>query len=487
MQSPFHPAIPMERDKDLYNVYLDNILNRAGHNLSDSQCTAKLGRDALALQNLLHQAPHDIDNIRAHIITTVETLLLTVNNTGVTKTYSPCILIAHLNEDPQNLNITMSNLIQQILHLMTDRQPGTRIDNLANMLEKLDCFIEAALKTGQFKNFDQYVILALEYHQFWPILNVQRQEYINNFIDYKYQLEMKSIFPLKYELENDRSNPVARLVRVHGFQDKSTKRMELVELSSQLMAMAKTKAIAGYQPQSEGQQTVIMAISKACGWPDRKINIHNDHTFLPLIISKIKPPTFSEAWALTLPSYELPTLLPADTRPTTHVTLQPPRPVGGPLTRTTPKSRAVPVIQNKGQAVPVIRPTSLIPPSTPATGVSAVYCETPDCYPLTPVKARELTKSSTRKKLFDISNIPHDNIPAQQNCTEHHWQPPQYTTVLPQFQPEPAQNNTENHVTWNLSFDEHGVLQEFIGPPEAQQEFIGLPGVHYSPISPAGF
>ena len=250
--------------------------------------------------------------------------------------------------------------------------------------------------------------------------------------------------------------------------------MELVELSSQLMAMAKTKAIASYQPQPEGQHTVIMAISKACGWPDRKINIHNDHTFLPLIISKIKPPPFSEAWSLTLPSCELPTL-------------QPPQPVGGPLTRTTPKSRAVPVIQNKGQAVPVIRPTSLIPPSTPTTGVSTVYCETPDCYPLTPVKARELTKTSTRKKLFDISNIPRENIPAQQNCAEHYWQLPQHQPDIPQFHPEQAQINTENHVTWNLSFDEQGVLQEFIGPPGAQQEFIGLPGVHYSPISPARF
>ena len=166
MQSPFRPIIPMESDRDLYNTYLDYILHQSGHNLTEAQCGAKLGHDALALQSQLHNAPHDTDNVRSHIIKTVETLLLTVNNTGITKIYCPHLLIAHLKEDPQLLNRTLSNLIQQILSHLSNKQDGSRIDNLANLLEKVDCFIEAALKRGQFNNFDHFATITMEYHNF---------------------------------------------------------------------------------------------------------------------------------------------------------------------------------------------------------------------------------------------------------------------------------------------------------------------------------
>ena len=161
MQSPFRPTIPMESDRDLYLTFLEYILHRSGHQLTEAQCGAKLGRDALALQSQLYHAPHDTDSVRNHIITTVETLLLTVKNTGITRFYCPHLLIAHFKEDPQILNRTLSNLIQSILHHLSNKQEGSRIDNMANLLEKVDCFIEAALKRGQFTNFDHLATLAM--------------------------------------------------------------------------------------------------------------------------------------------------------------------------------------------------------------------------------------------------------------------------------------------------------------------------------------
>ena len=71
MQSPFRPNIPMESDRDLYHIYLEYILHRSGHQLTEAQCGATLGCDALALQSQLYHAPHDTDSVRNHIITTV--------------------------------------------------------------------------------------------------------------------------------------------------------------------------------------------------------------------------------------------------------------------------------------------------------------------------------------------------------------------------------------------------------------------------------
>ena len=106
MQSTFRPIIPMESNRDLCIQHISGL-----HPISvrsQPQCGAKLGHAALALQSQLHNAPHDTDNVRSHLIRTAETLLLTVNNTRITKIYCPHLLIDHLKEDPQLLSRTLS-------------------------------------------------------------------------------------------------------------------------------------------------------------------------------------------------------------------------------------------------------------------------------------------------------------------------------------------------------------------------------------------
>ena len=450
MQSPFRPVIPMENDKNLFNTYLDYILHRSGSQLNEAQCGATLGRDALALQAQLYNAPHDTDNVRSHLISTVETLLLIMNNTGLTRFYYPNLLIAHLEEDPQVLNRTLSNTVQAILHQLTNRQ-GDKVDDMANLLEKVDCFIEAALKRGQFTNFDNLSTLALEYYNFWPVLREQRAAYIATQPGYKYQLEHQSIFPLKYELVNNRDNPLSRLIKLHGFHNEPVPRyLDMLEVNSQLNSMAH------YMPNNQepnSQNNAIAAIARITNWPERKLNKNNPFTFLPLIVATIKPPAFSEAWAVAQPSRELP--------PLHHST-------ANRAVRTVPRRRAVPNIQQQAQPVPVIRNTGIVPPATPITGISSVYSETPDCISPTPARAAHPHAGATaRKKLFDISNTSHANTPTTDDwCTPLNITPP----CCQEFS-----GNKENFVTWNLNTEDREILQEF----------IGLPGVHYSPISPA--
>ena len=274
--------------------------------------------------------------------------------------------------------------------------------------------------------------MAMEYHNFWPSLLEQRTDYITNQPAYQYQLEQQSIFPLKYELVNNRDNPLARLIKVHGFHDHPTKYMTLLDLNSQLNMMAHHMPDNQHVPDS--QNTAIAAIAKITGWPERKLNKHNSYTFLPLITATIKPPTFSEAWAAVLPSCELPPPQPAPTATDRVV-------------KTAPRRRAVPHIQQQAQPVPVIRSVGIILPATPVTGISAVYCETPDYNTPIPVRNTEPPlRAASRKKLFDISNTPHINTP-----TTDTWCTPLWET--PQFNQEPDCNK-ENIVTWNLNFDE---------------------------------
>ena len=229
--------------------------------------------------------------------------------------------------------------------------------------------------------------------------------------------------------------------------------MTLLDLNCQLNLMA--HHMPGNQNEQNNQDTAITAIAKITGWPERKLNKHNSYTFLPLITATIKPPTFSEAWVAVLPSCELPPPRPAPT-------------AADRVVRTVPRRRAVPHIQQQAQPVPVIRSDGIIPPTTPVTGISAVYCETPDYNTPIPVRSTQPhTNTASRKKLFDILNTPQINTPTTDTWCAPLWETPQFN--------QRSDSYKENIVTWNLNFDEQEILQEF----------IGLPGAHYSPISPA--
>ena len=236
----------------------------------------------------------------------------------------------------------------------------------------------------------------MEYHNFWPSLLEQLTNYITTQPDYQYQLEQQSIFPLKYELVNNRDNPLSRLIKVHGFHDQPTKYMTLLDINTQLNMMA--HYVPDNQNVPDSQNAAITAIARITGWPERKLNKHNSFTFLPLIATTIKPPTFSEAWAAVLPSCELPPSHPAPTA-TNRVA------------RTVPRRRAVPNIQQQAQPVPVIRSVGIIPPATPVTGTSTVYCETPEYATPAPVKntatrRRRLKKEAVRHLEHSRSKYP---------------------------------------------------------------------------------
>ena len=294
----------MASNKDLYNIYLDYVLSRSGNQMNEAQCGANFGRDSLALLDQLSRAPHDIDNVRAKIINTVEALLLTINRTKLNKPYTPDLLITNLIEDPKELNTLLNNLLQAIQHQLSIKTGRPTYNNRDYLLEKVDCFIEAALKRGQFNNLNSFITLALEYHNFWPHLLVQRQRFIQNHPTLQHQLELKSIFPLQYNLQSDRDNPVSILVREHNFKGDLKKQFSLLDLKVQVGTIILRTAIYNLQHPDESHNTAITDLAKTTGWPENKINLNNLHSLLPLIVTTIKPPTFQEAWATTLLDWE---------------------------------------------------------------------------------------------------------------------------------------------------------------------------------------
>ena len=97
-----------------------------------------------------------------------------------------------------------------------------------------------------------------------------------------------------------------------------------------------------------------------------------------------------------------------------------------------------------------------------------MYCETPEYTTPAPIRSTEPHAGITsRKKLFDISNTPQVNTPTTETWCTPLWETPQCS--------QESAGNKGNFVTWNLNLEDQVILQEF----------IGLPGAHYSPISPA--
>ena len=293
----------MESNKDLYNIYLDYVLSRSDNQMNEAQYGESIGRASLALLVQLSKAPHDIDNVRAKIINTVEALLLTINRTRLNKPYTPDLITTHLIEDPKNLDTLLSNLLQIIQHELSIKTGHSTTYNPSFLLDKIDCFIEAALQRGQFNNLDSFIALALEYHKFWPQLLEQRQKLMENHPTFQYLLESTSIFPLQYNLQSDRDNPVSILVREHNFKKILKEQFSLLDLKVQLGTITLKTAIF-YLHHPRSHNSAITDLATSTGWPGNKINLDNLHSLLPLIVTTITPPTFIEAWTTTLPDWE---------------------------------------------------------------------------------------------------------------------------------------------------------------------------------------
>jgi hypothetical protein len=87
----------------------------------------------------------------------------------------------------------------KITKLLAFNQTVDRINNLGQLLDETEIFVETVLRLGSFQSFQDFMRIYPEIKMFWTELQQQRKEIIQQRPALAYQLKDKSIFPLMFD------------------------------------------------------------------------------------------------------------------------------------------------------------------------------------------------------------------------------------------------------------------------------------------------
>jgi hypothetical protein len=109
---------------------------------------------ALETVHIFNIQPHDRDLIRSNLTKAVETLFLALSRTGMSQIYSPSLLPEEYKKDPTEVAQSYNITAQKILRLLAEHDTRSRIDELSDLLECVENFVEYTLQPGEFLTFE---------------------------------------------------------------------------------------------------------------------------------------------------------------------------------------------------------------------------------------------------------------------------------------------------------------------------------------------
>jgi hypothetical protein len=337
------------------------------------------GEQVLETVHIFSIQPHDRDLIRANLTKTVETLFLALSRTGMSQIYSPSLLPEEYKKNPAEVAQSYNTTAQKILRLLAEHDTRSRIDELSDLLECVENFVEYTLQIGEFKTFEDMVMMSLEYKFCWANLKSERDEIIRRKPYLKFQLESESVFPLKFVL-NEESQNFRELLMAGNVNRVPNYMLTLKELKN-LLAKCVTNLIDN-QGRSHSEVRNLMA--KHIRSKDYEVDFSNLSSLLIPVLGSMGHalPSYVEAYQRShISSYALRQMLSEETDEQGFISVPIPEPA--PLD-----------LSNKRQETPNV--------STPVNNVSRVHVTTVES--ATPLKYYSPKNMKAKKKLvFNLS------------------------------------------------------------------------------------
>ena len=382
-----------------------------------------IGATAIELFRQIDREPEDLDQIRAYIGPVLLHLFSALRYTPVTRIYTPKTLASFYIEDPKALLANAESGLLVILRNMA-YPISDMIERTLSLMETADHLIEAFIKIGNFKNVHHMIGCAFECLYHWRNLYYQRAEIIKENQHLKYHLCTRSIFPLRYQVDENQNTDVHHLLKYLDVEINQETTYTLMEICGivQLGIQEKEKGKFKFSEETKANIKKILRVEI------RNLEVNNLASYLPLFASILTRPYYAECWRAANPDCQLPFLFP---------------PRAGPLT---PQAAKLNITDEWGT------PTSTKPmeEQKPAEEMHLIR-----------VKEKHKEKKSRRKLRYS---------PIGEKPTEG-----------------PSSSNKEN-VPISRPIPIFAASPKKPCQPSASQglvPFIGLAGCHYSPISPA--
>jgi hypothetical protein len=458
------------------------------------QCTRfyqlKFAQQILATVEVLTKQYHDVDSVKFLLAQTVETLFLALSRTGISNIYTPPLLYQEFKRNPAEVVESYSHTSQKLLQCMASQTSKSRIDELADLLEQVEKFVDETLQLGGFKTFEHLVYQHFEMKMHWANIKAERDELIRKKPFLRYQLESTSVFPLKYIIGYE-SVKLRELLQLGQVNQVPCYPLTIEEIK-RMLVKAVTNMI---RKQNKTHAEVRKLLSQYINSVDSEVEFTNLCSLLLPILKYIAIPTFVQTWERTHhSSFALRQMLRGEVVEEEYVQVDIPDPLPAAQDqRETHREENVNPVDIPVENLPLHGdiPVENPPPPTPADDINQPdtsrvftplhnfnYVEVvTDKSTPSPLRYRVMRKIPTRKKL--IFNLTGEEYTEQENSPSAAFRPIVRTPILITNQP------TAGGVSYNNS---DKIAPQFVSPNSEEdtlEKFLGIcQSRFYSPLTP---
>jgi len=276
-------------DRGYYPVLLD-ILDRTSLP-DDYKMDTVFGAKTLALTTELYNDTMDVDQTKYLSCITTELLIRCLKAHGAAQLYMPPLEHDPLEEEPKELRNKLLTAAQGILEILSIPWES-RMENLGELLQHTDSYINCILKINRMLDMDELIITLLETKKFWGELSKEKKDMLKKHSFLSYQLKSTSIFPLRYELgeagpDNKLQNLFISLGLNYPASLTGTTRYFTERLQGKLQEGKKNAAEL---------ESISIKISNCTNCAMGNYNMQEPNSLIVPVLAAVTPPKFSTCW-----------------------------------------------------------------------------------------------------------------------------------------------------------------------------------------------
>lgn len=310
-------AEDQDNEKELFTFYVNNPTNC--DNYPEEYHKLNFVKSALTLHQLLHDWPSDVDEIKYHLLISLEHLMLSLQHSGVLMFYQPTATKPPYIRDPKQLKNLLNNLSTRIINNTINKYSIHNLEEISEVLQHCDDYYSLVLEIGKFPNLYSIIQRTLEFKLFWPKLKQERDQITIKHPTWKYQLESISVIPFLYKLRENYNTPYSLegLLSRYTVNHINTVALPLVTMKN-YMDQAVCALINKFR-KTTNEAADIIAAATGCKTTDFKIHTANSITLLFPTITGLQPPTYQEQWSRFNPAKLIPSIQVNTTQPAKKV------------------------------------------------------------------------------------------------------------------------------------------------------------------------
>jgi len=246
----------------------------------------------IQLQRYLSIRPHDIDIIRATGCAIMENLLMAVNMLGAPEPYEKDPLEDHISQDKREIMHEIGTKAVTIIVHMNSINPRTRADILPELITETTAMVNLLMKISELKNLDDVLNFRIPNRKFGLLLELQKADIQRKRPYLSYELDRRSIYPVKLSLIGTKSEKLRNLLVETKTDYDPTRSYTLAKLTyllkDSINELQLVRKIDG--------PSIKRTVAEATHSRYKDVDIYSHKALQTIIINAVEAKPFSQQW-----------------------------------------------------------------------------------------------------------------------------------------------------------------------------------------------